>query len=656
MLKSTAPVCPQLGKDGSLPTPSPRGGAARKRGGGQQPASQPEPASDEAPDQQQPPRGSGEYDAAATAAAGQLAYGDYALRQGFPPQPAFAGPGVSQDPMVNFYAQQAAQAQAAAAAAAAAASQQAAMQAAYRPDWSYGGYAGYGQAAQGYFGAYDAQLAAAGTGMVQGTMNGQNFTYYPPFGAGGIAPQAAADAGGYWSAGYAQQQGGFPGAGTSPGWPQQTSQPPTTPSQPPTTVPFSHPHLLPKIAKIVAESLDQTAPVLHYPTFVARAIVGRVSQVLVDTVVWAAAITSVRKGDTLAREIDAAMGGIGLQGLQERCRSSIMAAFDAFDRAGRPVVNATTRPARLALLQSAILACVTHSRAGNTEEAHDIHAVAVAVHASMRFGDPDCPSTAAYRARCDAMPLVDYLDAEEHCRACVVGANVDSAISALRDHRPTILLSQYPGVALPSTDTGFAMLPAAVEHSWTAAVSALPAFGIEQADGRRPIGQWLDRMQMEGLWPADRRYPLSCSESVLWMEKAPGPERERALGIAVGGLLDNGQTAAATLLVLVNDRVRMVRRWFGERKLAVHRPGEWDASLDPPQGPVPQALVQEAEGMRAATQEMLREFQEKVPIVLKGLDGEGDGKGLVEIGEEKWGKVAGHRLWVPFHGVGCQLA
>jgi hypothetical protein len=99
-------------------------------------------------------------------------------------------------------------------------------------------------------------------------------------------------------------------------------------------------------------------------------------------------------------------------------------------------------------------------------------------------------------------------------------------------------------------------------------------------------------------------------------------------------------------MIIINSKIRNLRRWFAYKGLAIHKPGEWDQSLDlsVDGDAVPVEVAREAEMRRAECDAMLKEFWSFIPMVLKGLDSAADGVGLVEVGEERWGKISGHRL------------
>lgn len=408
------------------------------------------------------------------------------------------------------------------------------------------------------------------------------------------------------------------------------------------------PELLLAITRLVSESLDPTAPIVHYPTFVARAMANRVDPLLRDTISWAAANIAARKGDPLLNEMEAAWGSERVAGLEDLVLEGLQARFMDWEAAGRH----SGRHVLMPLLQSALLAIVAHSRAGRTDRARSLLAMAVPLHAAMRFDENGALATAAYRRNCHQMPLDAWIRAEEECRTCVVGYCVESAIAALDDNRPQIRLEDTPQCALPCPDTAWSLLPASVEKGMGVDSGLLVRLGVEVGDSAEPVGPILDRMQAtnQNAWAADRKDPYSVSESVLWVQFPRGsPERERASQVAVAGFLNNGQQAAAVQMVLLNNKIRIVRRWFTAKGLSVHKPNEWDRSLglatDESDTP-PEALVKEAEERRAECEGTLKEFWALMPVVLKGLDAAADGRGIVEVGEERWGKVSGHRLWV----------
>lgn len=418
---------------------------------------------------------------------------------------------------------------------------------------------------------------------------------------------------------------------------------------------FPAPHLLTAIMQTINESLGPTAPLLHYPSFALKVLAGRADTLLRDTFIWAAYTSALRKNDPLAQEIEKSWGFDRTAALETSIDHAAQARFAEWDRNGRHRIGSDDKDLRrsmLALLQSCALACVVYSRGGKAELGRAFFGMALPLHAALDFEAVNCAARADYRADCDAMTLSDWIAAEEECRACVIVSNMDAAISALDDARHSLSAEATPNCAVPCPDAAFAAFPAAFDPSWGIDEGTLAQLGIDIAPSNEMVGPILDRIQAGPTWNGGQRYPFSIINSVLWVDLPVGsPERSAAAQLAMGGFLSNGPLAAALQMVILNNKVRRLRRWFGEHMLAIHKFGRWDESLrkdakdgDEEQAAVPIDLANEANAHRTDCERALQDFWDFLPIVVKGLDQTGDGIGLLEVGEERWGPIAGHRL------------
>ncbi|KAI9000396.1 hypothetical protein DFJ74DRAFT_697633 [Hyaloraphidium curvatum] len=435
---------------------------------------------------------------------------------------------------------------------------------------------------------------------------------------------------------------------------QQVQQ---APQMPRPAYPQLPPHdLFPYFVELFCATTEATSPLLHYPTLVVDVLTGTADPILATVVVWGGLLAAEKRADRrwLVTTVAETTGMTSAE-----YRNALVSAVE--ERLRYEMSNPAPRldDGLLRLLQATVFATVVFARAGDRENAIEMHRAFKALHPLLAFMDPASPAQASYRSRENMrrITLREWIRAEEYARACLITVNVDTAFSDVRDAYPTMRTDAYRTIAVPCSEVTFHILPAPVdpgfEHLFLRAGPHHPAplehfshngAGFERAAA--PADFVFERLVAMQIVSPLQAVPLTCEDGVLWMEHQRGPERERRLAASVGRWMILGCAGSGMMLGELIRRTLGVCKWFGDAGLSVHRP-EYEAAAGKAvkaEDPATEALYREARRRREDVVGMLDDFAAHVPAEVKTLDAAGDGPGLIALGDTSWGQMVGYRL------------